>query len=77
MRIFSWLGVAPSFSNVIGPVAAGLMIDAAGFACAYLLLMLPLPPWLTLASAAISCRCCPPPGVPGRKTAWDLLRAPG
>ena len=30
MRIFSWLGVAPSFSNVVGPVATGLMIDASG-----------------------------------------------
>jgi MFS family permease len=32
MRIFSWLGIAPSFSNVVGPVAAGLMIDGTGFA---------------------------------------------
>lgn len=56
MRIFSWLGVAPSFSNVVGPVAAGLMIDGTGFAGAYaLLLALPL---LTLATARL---------VPGMK----------
>ena len=43
MRIFSWLGVAPSFSNVIGPVSAGLMIDALGFRAAYgMLLLMPL-----------------------------------
>ena len=43
VRMFSWLGIAPSLSNVIGPVAAGLMIDAGGFRAAYLLLLaLPL-----------------------------------
>ncbi len=77
VRIFSWLGVAPSFSNVIGPVAAGFMIDAAGFRAAYgLLLLLPL---ATLVSAR-QVPHLPPAGVPpqpeGRK-AWDLLRAPG
>jgi MFS family permease len=76
VRIFSWLGVAPSFSNVIGPVAAGLMIDAAGFRAAYgLLLLLPL---ATLFTARLVPHL-PPAGVlpaPGRKT-WDLLRAPG
>lgn len=75
VRIFSWLGVAPSFSNVVGPVAAGLMIDFAGFAAAYaLLLALPL---LTLASA----RAVPRQGAwsgdeAEARTAWDLLRLP-
>ena len=35
MRMFSWLGIAPSLSNVVGPVAAGFMIDAGGFRAAY------------------------------------------
>ena len=34
LRVFSWLGMAPSLANVVGPVAAGFMIDAAGFAAA-------------------------------------------
>jgi MFS family permease len=77
VRIFSWLGVAPSFSNVIGPVAAGFMIDGFGFAAAYLLLLaLPL---ATLVSARQV------PQQPLRPLtdetrahrAWDLLRAPG
>lgn len=38
MRVFSWLGVAPSFSNVVGPVAAGLTIDLGGFRAAYVLM---------------------------------------
>jgi len=47
VRMFSWLGIAPSLSNVIGPVAAGLMIDAGGFRAAYLLLLaLPLVTWI-------------------------------
>ena len=60
VRIFSWLGVAPSFSNVIGPVAAGLMIDLAGFRAAYGLLLLlplrwPLPPLLPLRPPLLLC----------------------
>jgi MFS family permease len=78
IRIFSWLGVAPSFSNVIGPVAAGLMIDRAGFGGAYLLLMaLPL---ATLVSARwVPAWPAPPPAAAARSggTAWDLLAVPG
>jgi MFS family permease len=77
VRIFSWMGVAPSFSNVIGPVMAGLLIDASGFRAAYLfLLALPLVTLLTarlvprLAGAGATAR------VAGRR-AWDLLHTPG
>jgi MFS family permease len=77
MRLFSWLGIAPSFSNVVGPVAAGLMIDGTGFAGAYLLLMaLPL---ATLASIRLV-PVMPPPGEASRgvpSKAWDLLALPG
>ena len=77
MRIFSWLGVAPSFSNVIGPVATGLMIDAFGFRAAFVLLL--LMPLATLVSARQVPNLQPAgaaPHVQGRR-AWDLLRAPG
>lgn len=77
MRLFSWLGVAPSFSNVIGPVATGFMIDAFGFRAAFgLLLLMPL---ATLLSARQVPHLVPAgvaPVVHGRR-AWDLLRAPG
>jgi MFS family permease len=77
MRIFSWLGIAPSFSNVVGPVAVGFMIDAQGFTAAYLmLLVLPLATVLTARQvprlAAPAARSAPP-----GQTAWDLLAAPG
>jgi len=77
VRVFSWLGVAPSFSNVIGPVATGFMIDSFGFRAAYgLLLLMPLAslvaarwvPHLAPAGAAAA--------VAGRR-AWDLLKSPG
>ena len=77
VRVFSWLGVAPSFSNVIGPVAAGFMIDGFGFAAAYLLLLaLPL---ATLVSARqVPRQPLRPAGDDTRaRRAWELLRAPG
>jgi len=77
MRIFSWLGMAPSFANVIGPVAVGFMIDARGFAAGYaLLLLLPL---ATLVSARVVPPRAPAAARPAAHggTAWDLLRTPG
>lgn len=77
VRIFSWLGVAPSFSNVIGPVAAGFVIDALGFRAAFLLLT--LMPAATLVSARAVPRLArtgTAAAEPGRP-AWGLLRAPG
>ncbi len=76
VRIFSWLGIAPSFSNVIGPVTTGFVIDAFGFRAAYAVLL--LMPLATLVTARFV-----PPLVPaaaaaaGPRRAWDLLQAPG
>lgn len=78
MRMFSWLGIAPSLSNVVGPVAAGLMIDAGGFGAAYgLMLALPLITWWCT-------RLIPrEPDEPKRarsarpQSSWTLLQAPG
>ncbi|MFN0186808.1 MAG: MFS transporter [Aquabacterium sp.] len=78
LRVFSWLGVAPSAANVIGPVAVGLTIDGAGFAAAYGLMM--SCPLVTLWAArrvpretgrAMSAAV----PVPGQSTR-DLLRLP-
>lgn len=42
-QVFSWLGLAPALANVVGPVAAGVLIDAAGYRSAFFaLLLLPL-----------------------------------
>ena len=77
VRVFSWLGIAPSFANVIGPVSIGFVIDAFGFRAAYaVLLLMPL-------ASLVAARFVPhlqPLGVAaveaGRR-AWDLLREPG
>ncbi|MDP2005125.1 MAG: MFS transporter [Rubrivivax sp.] len=77
VRVFSWLGVAPSFSNVIGPVATGFMIDAYGFRAAYALLL--LMPLASLLTARFVPRLAPAGTaalIAGRR-AWDVLKAPG
>ncbi len=78
LRVFSWLGMAPSLANVVGPVAAGFMIDAAGYAAAYGLLM--LMPLLSLAVARRVPAQAGPVAAPRREAGsgrWDLLATPG
>jgi MFS family permease len=77
VRIFSWLGIAPPFSNVVGPVAAGFLIDWGGFRAAYVfLLLLPLLSWWAARQVP---RQAPPPQLPPgtHGSTWNLLRAPG
>lgn len=77
VRVFSWLGVAPSFSNVLGPVTVGLVIDAFGYRAAYgVLFIFPL---VSIASARLVPHLAPAGtavAVAGRR-AWDILKAPG
>ena len=75
VRIFSWLSVAPSFSNVVGPVAVGFAIDLAGFGVAYGLML--LAPLATLAVARHVPASEPPGAANGARTSWDLLSMPG
>lgn len=45
-QVFSWMAIGPSISNFLGPLLAGLLIDASGFRAAYLLLaVLPSLAW--------------------------------
>lgn len=84
-RVFSWVGMAPPFSNVLGPVLAGVLIDAGGFALAFgVLAALPLgtawcsrqvPAALTAGSAALG-RDRPQAKSP-RRPARELLAVPG
>jgi MFS family permease len=74
-QVFSWLSIAPAASNFLGPFAAGLLIDHAGFRAAFLLLaVLPIVAWLLLNLA----RELPSEVVPGTResAAWDLLHEP-
>jgi MFS family permease len=76
-RVFSWLGLAPALSNVIGPVLAGALIDWSGFTGAFAALM--LLPLATLAWARQVPRE-PPAGSSASRPpggAWSLLTTPG
>jgi len=76
-RVFSWLGLAPALSNVVGPVLAGAMIDLGGFRAAYVaMLLLPLLSgwWARQVPAEVHSR---PPQGDGVGSSWDLLRTPG
>jgi MFS family permease len=76
-RVFSWLGLAPALSNVVGPVLAGALIDLGGFRLAFVvLLLLPLLGlWWARRVPLEPPR--PIPGQPTKPNSWDLLRTPG
>ena len=76
-RIFSWLGLAPALSNVVGPVLAGVLIDLSGFRLAFAVLA--LLPLASLAWARRVPREVRSPDAPKtkRRNAWNLLQAPG
>ena len=78
VRIFSWLGVAPSFANVVGPVALGFMIDWGGFAAAYAL-MFPLIALTLWSARLVPAMPRPPPtaSVAVQTGVWSLLAVPG
>ncbi|MES2939828.1 MAG: MFS transporter [Pseudomonadota bacterium] len=75
-QVFSWLAIGPAFSNFLGPFAAGVVIDLAGFRAAFALLaVLPLTSWYWVRRAPEM----PPveyPASKGRQRAWDLWRDP-
>lgn len=75
-QVFSWLSIGPAVSNFLGPFAAGLMIDHAGFRWAFLLMaVFPLACWWWVRKATELPREEPVAGaVPTR--AWDLWREP-
>lgn len=75
-QVFSWLAIGPAASNFLGPLAAGVMIDYAGFRAAFAMVaLLPLVAWLWVRNT----HELPPviradDGQPRR--AWDLVREP-
>lgn len=78
MRIFSWLGIAPSLSNVVGPVSAGFLIDWGGFRAAYVfMLLLPLLSWWSAGQVPRRSASAQSAGPVNHGSAWNLLRAPG
>ncbi len=78
VRLFSWLGAAPSLANVLGPVAVGLLIDWAGFSAAYgLVLLLPLMTlWAIRQVPSVAARAEPSAGAT-QASFLSLLQVPG
>jgi MFS family permease len=78
VRLFSWLGVAPSLANVLGPVLVGATIDLAGFAAAYALACaMPLLSWWAIRQVPHDLA---PPQVAAdspRGSPFELLKTPG
>jgi MFS family permease len=77
IRVFSWLGLAPALANLIGSVAAGVLIDHAGFRAAFAVLT--LLPLAALACSRLVERESPPADlleVRPRRAAWGLLKSP-
>jgi MFS family permease len=77
MRVFSWLGLAPALANFVGPVAAGALIDVAGFRSAFALLMLmPLAAIFWSRQVPVEARPAPITALAVPRTSWDLVRSP-
>jgi MFS family permease len=75
-QAFSWLSIAPAFSNFIGPFVAGLLIDHAGFQWAFAAMAaLPVIAWLWVRQAHELPKVEKPDGHENN-SAWDLLNEP-
>jgi len=76
-RVFSWMGLAPALSNMIGPVVAGVMIDLSGFRGAFIALML-LPLLSLWWARQVPVEKPEPKAVlGGMGAAWRLFNTPG
>lgn len=84
IRIFSWLGLAPALSNVLGPLVAGALIDLGGFRVAFAALaLMPLAALVWARFVPKEDRPAHVPAAPGADgapvvppSAWQLLRLP-
>jgi MFS family permease len=75
-QAFSWVAIGPAFSNFLGPFAAGLLIDYAGFRAAFALMALfPLVCWFWIRTAREVPLSEAHRNLP-RGRAWDLWREP-
>lgn len=77
IRVFSWLGLAPALANVVGPVAAGFLIDHAGFRAAFgVLTALPLVALAWARFVEREAARAPQAAERPRRAAWGLLQSP-
>ncbi|HQY76085.1 MAG TPA: MFS transporter [Rhodoferax sp.] len=75
-QVFGWLSIGPAVANFVGPVAAGLLIDHAGYRWAFLLsAVLPLCTWLFVRHTK-ELPSIPVPQAGATAQAWALLGEP-
>jgi predicted MFS family arabinose efflux permease len=75
-KAFSWLAIGLALSNVLGPILAGVVIDAAGFRAAFLAIAaLPVLGWLSVRGAPNRV-ATPAEEAHRRGGSWDLWREP-
>lgn len=73
-QVFSWMAIGPSISNFLGPLAAGLLIDASGFMAAYFFLaLLPALAWLWVRQT-VEFEPVAPELRNASGSSWNLLR---
>lgn len=78
LRVFSWLGMAFSGANVLGPVTAGFLIDLGGFGAAYgAMLAFPLVSVWVMGQVPQTPRQAAPASRPAGAGRWELLATPG
>ena len=71
--VFSWIAIAPSFANFVGPFLAGFLIDHAGFrVCFTVLATLAACSWLIVRKVP-ELPSGGNEGKPAQGSAWDLL----
>jgi predicted MFS family arabinose efflux permease len=76
-QVFSWLAIAPSIANFVGPFVAGLVIDHAGFRASFLGMgVLAACSWVLVRSSGDTpLRQCAPEAQETSRS-WDLLAEP-
>ena len=75
-QVFSWLAIAPSVANFVGPFLAGLVIDHAGFrACFATMAVLAVISW-GLVRNSVEVPAATSRGEAGQSSSWDLLAEP-
>ncbi len=75
-QVFSWLAIAPSIANFVGPFVAGLVIDHGGFRASFLTMAaLALCSWWLVRSTSDTPLQAPQEAA-GNTSSWDLLAEP-
>jgi len=78
-QVFSWLAIAPSIANFVGPFVAGLVIDHAGFRASFLTMaaLAACSWWLVRSTGDVPLlETKELQGAQGTSRSWDLLAEP-